>query len=167
MFAGKQCRNSRTVKVEKAAGSSCLVSLMDAEMFRGRRKPCFCRGERISPSSENQELEEGREQRCRALFIFFFFLIAFTLHLKNPKTKSSVWKDICVRKFFHINLQLLWFRNTTFWCSEIPFDIVNHPAIAWGLPQSPLNSGKGTHHLFYLVSCSNGRIGPPRPEKWE
>lgn len=100
---------------------------MDAKMFRGRGKPYLSRGERISASSENQEWEEGRKQRCRALFLVF--LMAVTLHLKNAKRKSSVWKVVSVRKFFHINLHLLWFSNMTFWCSETPFYIVNHTAI--------------------------------------
>lgn len=39
----------------KAVCSSCLVSLMDAKVFRGRGKPCLSRGERISPSRWKME----------------------------------------------------------------------------------------------------------------
>lgn len=74
LFAGKQYRNPRAVKVEKAVGSSCLVSLMDAEMFRGRGKPCLSRGERIS-LSRSWKREESRDAKHSFSF-FFFFLTA-------------------------------------------------------------------------------------------
>lgn len=165
MFAGKQYRNSRTVKVEKAVCSSCLVSLMHAKEGGNL---VLAEVREFLHSVKTRRLKRAEMQSIFSQFfhIFFISLMAVTLHLKTLKRKSSVWKEISVRKFFHINLQLLWFRSTTFWCSETSFYIVNHTAIAWGVPQSPLSSRKGTHHSLHLVSCSNSRIGSPRPAAW-
>lgn len=56
--------------------------------------------------------EESRDAECFFAFLLFFFLMAVTLHLKNPKRKSSVWKEISVRKIFYKNLQLLLWLGT-------------------------------------------------------
>lgn len=89
--------------------------------------------------------------------------MAVTLHLKNPKRKSSVWKVVSTQRLFHINQRLLWFMNTRFWRSEAPFCIGSGTAMAGGLPQGPPNSLFIAGVLAHVPVAEWG----PQGQQWE
>lgn len=108
---------------------------------------------RCSEEGGNLVLAEGREflypekmrswKREESREAEHFFLMAVTLHLKNPKRKSSVWKEISVRKFFHRNLHLLCFRNTTFWSQKLLFMLSIMQPLPEDCHRAPWTQGKG------------------------